>query len=196
MLQRYNAHATFFVSGFSNLDSNQISELLTLQEEGQEIGFHGTHHIDAAPYLLNHSIQEYIDYEITPDLTVMRNSGLNPVGFAYPGGSEDPALSQALHGIFTHVRGINHGSMYYEYGSNPAVIYAQGIDDITYGQSMDDIYNYLAEAKRQDTIVVFYAHVPVETVTGNYMVSHERLENILKYVSDNNMQFYTISELN
>ena len=50
-------------------------------------------------------VQEYLDYEIIPGLTHMRNAGLNPVDFAYPGGSDDPAATQALQAYFGHIRG-------------------------------------------------------------------------------------------
>jgi PKD repeat protein len=198
MLQQYNAHVTFFVTGFGNLDPYQIEQLRTLQADGNEIGFHGTHHIDAAPYLLNHTVQEYIDYEITPDLTLMRNSGFNAVDFAYPGGSDAPAATHALEAQFGHIRDTYYAwddSVYYPYGSNQPFIWGIGIDDSTYGNSMNDIYEGLERAKQDDTILITYAHVPVRNVSGYYMISYERLENILRYVSDNNMKFYTVSEL-
>ena len=197
MLQQYNAHVTFFVTKFGNLDENQINKLRMLQEDGHEIAFHGVNHLDANEYLENHTIQEYLDDEIIPGINEMQAYGFNPVDFSLPhgAGTDNIVLTNALQQYFNHIRGTDHGPIYYEYGSDTLVIYAQGIDDSTYGQSMDDIYNLISIAEQQDTIVIFYAHVPVQTVTGNYMISYDRLENILNYTSDSNMKFYTISEL-
>jgi PKD repeat protein len=198
MLQQYNAHVTFFVSQYQNLEPYQIDELKALQADGHEIGFHGVNHVEADTYLSqNHTVQEYIDNEVIPGINLMRADGFNTVDFALPGGSgsENIELTNSLQQYFTHIRGINHGSIYYEYGSNTPVIFAQGIDNLSYGQSMDDIYNYISTAKQQDAIVIFYAHVPVQTATADYMLSYDRLENILINGTENNMKFYTVSEL-
>jgi len=198
LLQQYNAHVTFFVNGFGNLDEEQIDKLRTLQADGHEIAFHGMNHEDAAIYLETHSIQQYLDYEIIPGVNLMKNAGLTPVDFAYPYGSENGPLTTALQAYFSHVRGTHssiNDPIFYEYGSNQLLIQGVGIDDQTYGVTMNEIYEGISTAKQEDKILIFYAHVPLQTVTGDYMISYGRLENILKNVSENNMKFYTVSEL-
>ena len=64
IFQRYDAHATFYVSQYDGLDEDQIDKLRTLQADGHEIAFHGRYHTDAAAYLETHTIQQYLDYEI------------------------------------------------------------------------------------------------------------------------------------
>ncbi len=120
LLQQYNAHATFFVSQPGNLDGSQLDKLRTLQADGHEIGYHGYAHLDAAAYIQTHSIQQYIDNEITPGVSLMQNAGLNPAHFAYPYGSESGPLTSALAAYFGHVRGTHstvYSPLYYEYGS-------------------------------------------------------------------------------
>lgn len=67
---------------------------------------------------------------------------------------------------------------------------------MTYGNSLDDIKNGIIRAKQEDTIVIFYAHTPVETNPQLYQMTYDRLEKILINVSENKMTFYKISEIN
>jgi PKD repeat protein len=198
MLQQYNAHATFFVSNFGSLDEDQIEMLRTLQADGHEIGFHGLYHTEARTYLQNHTVQQYLDYDIIPGLNQMRAAGFDPVDFAYPGGSDTPAATQALEGYFGHVRDTYYGwdeTIYYSHDSNQAFIAGIGIDDRTYGNSINDIYNGISRTQEDNTVLITYGHEPVRNVTGDYQTSYDRLDKILKYASDNNVQFYTIREL-
>jgi PKD repeat protein len=197
VLKTYNANVTFFVSNYATLGESEIGMLRTLQADGHEIGYHGYGHLDASIYLENHTISEYMSNEIINGVTLMQTDGFNPVDFSLPNGHGDDnsSLINALEQHFIHIRGTNGGSMYYQYGSNTPVIYAQGIDDITYGQSMDDIYNYISTAKENDEIVIFYCHDPVPSDPQDYQISYSRLQNILANASQNNMKFYTVSEL-
>jgi PKD repeat protein len=193
----YNAHVTFCVSQYEGLDEDQIDKLRLLQADGHEIAYHGLHHTDAAAYLENHTIQQYLDYEIIPGINLMQADGFNPVDFSYPFGSgyDNDALAVALQQYFVHLRDTSHGSVYYEYGSGTPMIHAQGIDDTTYGQSMDDLYNYISTAKADDEIVIFYCHEPVPGNPGSYQISYDRLDKVLKNVSENNLKTFTLSEI-
>jgi PKD repeat protein len=201
LLQKYNAHATFFVAGFGNLDESQIEELRTLQADGNEIAFHGTHHTEAASYLQNHTVQQYLDYEIIPGLNLMKNAGFNPVDYAWPGGADAPAAVPALEGYFGHLRDTYYDwddSIYYTEGSHQPLIVGIGIDDITYDQSMNinNIYNGISTAKNEDKILILYGHKPVTNVTALYETSYDRIDKILHYASANNMKTFTVSEIN
>jgi PKD repeat protein len=197
ILKNNSANATFFVSNYATLENSDVSMLRTLQADGNEIGYHGYSHLDASTYLENHTISEYMSNEIINGISLMQAGGFDPVDFALPNGhgSDNSNLTNALQQYFIHIRGTSGDSIYYQYGSNTPVIYAQGIDDITYGQSMDDIYNYISTAKENDEIVIFYCHDPVPSDPQDYQISYSRLQNITAFVSQNNMKFYTVSEL-
>jgi hypothetical protein len=122
---------------------------------------------------------------------------LNPVDFANPFGSNDPAANQALLGYFGHVRDTHsdwEDHIYYTYSSNTSFISGKGIDT-SYGDSDDTINASISKARTEDKILILYGHRPVESSTGDYQMSYDRLEKILQYVSDNNMKTYTIAEL-
>jgi PKD repeat protein len=197
LLNNYTANATFFVSNYGTLDESEKDMLRELQSDGHEIGYHGFAHLDASIYLENHTINEYMSNEIINGITLMERDGFNPVDFSLPNGHGDDnsSLTNALQQNFTHIRSTDRGPIYYQYGSNTTVIYAQGIDDTTYGQSMNDIYNEISTAKENDEIVIFYCHDPVPSNPQEYQISYTRLQNILANASQNNMKFYTISEL-
>ena len=205
LLKKYNAHATFYVSSFGGRSEDEINMLKTMKENGHEIAFHGAHHTDVNEYLSDHSIEEYLNYEIIPGIDLMKNAGLDPVDFAYPYGSENDDVTAVLETYFIHIRGTAyHGSgklkdvdsVFYQYGSNEAHIYGIGIDDITYGNSLDDIYEGILRAKNEEKILIFYAHTPVVSNPQSYQISHDRLEKILINASENDMKFYKISEIN
>jgi hypothetical protein len=129
----------------------------------------------------------------------MESYGFNPVDFAFPYGSDDPAATQAMEPYFGHMRDTYYDwddTIYYEYGSNTPYIAGIGIDDNTYGNSMTDIYYGIDKAKTDDRILIFYCHEPVPNNPGEYQTSYGRLESILNYVSVNNMKTYTIEEIN
>jgi PKD repeat protein len=206
LLEEYDAHVTFFVSSFGGLSESQINTLTLFNENGHEIAFHGAHHTDAQEYLSSHSIDEYLNYEIIPGIALMQNAGFNPVDFAYPYGSEDEALTEVLQGYFLHIRGTDYretgiplkdvDSVFYQYGSNQPFINGIGIDDVSYGNSLDDIYAGILRAKEEEKILIFYTHTPVVSNPQVYQITHDRLEKILKNVTENNLNFYKISEIN
>jgi PKD repeat protein len=197
ILNRNNAHATFFVSQYEGLDQAQINKLKTLKADGNEIAFHGMYHTDVVEYLNTHSVQQYLDYEIIPGINLMKNDGLTPVDFAYPYGSDDPAATLALEAYFDHTRDTYYdwdNTIYYRYGSNQAFISGIGMDE-SYGHSTTEIHNGILKAKTDDRILIFYGHEPVPSNPQEYQTSYARLEDTLKYVSDNNLKTFTISEI-
>jgi PKD repeat protein len=201
ILQRYNAHVTFFVSDLSSLDQSDINELKLLQSDGNEIAFHGYNHEDQEEYLQNHTLNDYMNNEIIRGVNLMKSWGLNPVDFAYPYGHDDPATTQALEGYFGHMRDTSYDwedpLIYYQYGSNQPFISGMGIDDITYNQSLDinNIYTGISQAKTDHKILIFYGHKTVVSNPAEYETSFDRLEKILQYASNNSMKTYTISEI-
>jgi peptidoglycan/xylan/chitin deacetylase (PgdA/CDA1 family) len=195
LFKKYDAHVTFFVSEFANRNESQINKLKQLQSDGHEIAFHGTQHRNAADYLKNHSVNEYINDEIIPGVNMMRKQGLNPVDFSYPYGVRNDSLTEPLKSYFLHTRGIHSGQIFYQQGSNTTHLFAGQIDDSPLIMTLNDIYDNISRAKQENKIVVFYAHQTVPSTSVFYHITYDRLEKILINVSENKMKFYTISEL-
>jgi len=199
ILKKYHVNATFYVAHFNSLNASQINKLRILQDQGNEIAFHGLEHRDAVEYLKDNSIDAYLNDEIISGLDLMKKAGFNPVDFSYPSGHGNNTLTERLRKYFLHIRltaSLKNGDgFYYEYGSNKTEIYGIGIDDITYDYTLDDIFKSISKAKENNKIIIFYAHIPVQNNPQMYQLSADRLEKILINASENNMKFYKISEL-
>jgi phosphohistidine phosphatase SixA len=70
------------------------------------------------------------------------------------------------------------------------------MDDITYGFTINDIYNGISKAKTENKILILYGHDPVVSNPGMYQTSHDQLEKIIAKGKENNMTFYRISDIN
>jgi peptidoglycan/xylan/chitin deacetylase (PgdA/CDA1 family) len=198
IFQQYNAHVTFFVSNFYELDQTQIDKLKVLQADGHEIAFHGYNHEDVVAYLQSHTLNEYMNNEIISGINLMKSNGFNPVDFAFPYGSDDPRATAAMTPYFLHMRDTYYdwdNTIFYQYGSNASVISGIGIDDNTYGNSLTDIYAGIAKAKTDNRILIFYCHEPVASNPGEYQTSYDRIDKILANVKNNNMTFYRVADI-
>ena len=106
LLASYQVHVTFFVSGFLEFTDAGRAQLRQLADDGHDIEYHSTHHLDAAQFIADHGMADYIASEITPALDAMRAAGYGPQVFAYPGGGRSPESDAALRPYFEHLRGI------------------------------------------------------------------------------------------
>ena len=155
LLQQYSARATFFVSHFLSLSAEQVQQLRELKAAGNEIGFHGVNHIHAVMYLnAGHTITEYLNAEIFPGITAMRNAGLFPTSFAYPYGENNLILNSVLLHHFDYIRDTSYTSgstqiadlnaCYYS-GGNQRSLAGIGIDT-NYGHPLSEIYTGMDRA--------------------------------------------------
>lgn len=93
LLLQYNATVTFFVSHFDSLSPLDIQHLKELNENCNEIGYHGYNHIHAVQCLNEgHTVAEYLSTEIFPGVNAMRNQDPFPASFAYPYGENNAGL--------------------------------------------------------------------------------------------------------
>ncbi|HEU4729145.1 MAG TPA: polysaccharide deacetylase family protein [Kofleriaceae bacterium] len=106
LLASYHARVTFFVSGFLELSDAERAELRQLADDGHDIEYHSTHHLDAATYAADHGVDGYLADEIVPGLDAMQAAGYPIRVFAYPFGARNESLDDALAPYFTHLRAI------------------------------------------------------------------------------------------
>jgi hypothetical protein len=193
--------ATFCITKFPELSEARRQGIVTLKNNGNEIAFHGTHHVRAAWYIRDHSVQEYIDYEITPGLEMMRSYGLNPTSFAYPGGVRDAISDSVLFNFFSLLRattfnsGIPENQNCYTTLEGSPLVYALGIDNHYKHMHLDYIYELLSYANSNNKIIIFYGHRILDDDTTAYVTSYHTLNFITDFVERNKMKYYTLSEL-
>lgn len=198
-LKKYSWKGTFFVSKINTLKQHQIQKLLELQKEGHEIAGHGLNHYNAADFTRVHTIREYMHQEINPMLDLMNFYGLKVTSFAYPYGGRTKKLDAALLKKFKIIRGrafceevANKQGCYY---NNSNLVFSFSIDDSHNHFNLPHLLGLLDYAKKNNKILILNSHKTVKKVTGDYQTKNETLAFICQYVKRNNMQFYTLSDL-
>jgi len=199
VFREYDWKATYFISRFDRLSEEQIDKLHRLKNEGHEIAAHGLHHIRATEYITENGMQAYLDYEINPMLELMHENNLYPTSFAYPYGTRNAATDSLLIDHFTILRGTSSGNpnldslrAFYN-GSN--VVWGLGIDSHRADYSIDYLISVLGYAKQHNKIVILYGHETVPEYTDRNQTEYKTLFAILDYIQNNDMRFYTMSEL-
>ncbi|HEY0480632.1 MAG TPA: polysaccharide deacetylase family protein [Kofleriaceae bacterium] len=107
MLAKYHVHVTFFVTFFLGLTDVQRAQLRQLADDGNDIEYHSTGHLDAAKFSIEHDIATYLATDIVPALDAMRAEGYATRTFAYPYGSRTLATDEALRPYFDHLRAVD-----------------------------------------------------------------------------------------
>lgn len=199
LLKKYNWKATFFISQFNTLTNVELRKLQSLKNQGNEIGGHGWIHLKAAPFEKHHGETDYLDKEILPMLKTMNEKSLAVHSFAYPYGSRSAVTDTILLKEFNIIRGTTYGkeapSKQRCYFNNSRVLFGLGIDNSYAQYSIPYFISLLKYAKENNKIVIFYAHKPVYKARRKYETEYKTLTEICKYVKENNMKFYTVSDL-
>jgi hypothetical protein len=107
LFQKYNAHASFFVTRYFEFTDAQRAELHQLYEDGHSIEAHGVNHAYAVGYVQQHGLDDFIANEVVPSITVLQNDGFTPVAYAHPGGSHDREIDDAILEHIQIVRSIS-----------------------------------------------------------------------------------------
>jgi membrane protease subunit (stomatin/prohibitin family) len=198
-LRHYSWKATFCVSKINTLDASQIDKLLKLQNQGHEIAGHSFNHLDAKKFVAQNGIREYINTEINPMLDLMQFYSLKVTSFAYPFGFRNTTLDEGLSNKFKVLRATTYGAVgpFYQncYFNNKQLVFGIGIDTNHPKFSIPYLIKLLDYAKRKHKILILFGHKPVKNVTADYQTKIETLNIICDYVKRNDMNFYTLSEL-
>lgn len=198
-LEKYSWKGTFFVCRINTLDQSEIEKLLEMQKQGHEIAGHTYTHINAIPFLTNHSIDEYINQEIDPMLHLMQFYGLDVSTFAFPYGGRTKKLDVALLKKFKIIRGRafceeNAGKQGCYY-SNSNLVFSFSIDYTHNHFNIPHLLKLLEYAKKNNKILLLNSHKTVDKISGDYQTKNATLEFICKYIKNNNLNFYTLSDL-
>lgn len=199
ILKEYQWRATFFVTKFNQLSTERITKLQEFKNYGHEIGGHGLNHLNAPQLMSASGASGYLEQEVYPMVNLMDNAGLHTTSFAYPFGARSTATDEVLLNEFQILSGTTYGraeplyqNCYYT-GRN--VVYGLGLDNSYPHFNVPYFISLLQYAKENNKIVVFYAHRTVQTAQNDYETEYNTLIQICRYIKDNNMKFYTMSEL-
>lgn len=199
ILQSYNWKATFFVSKFDQLSVAKIQKLKNLKSYGHEIGAHGINHLNVPTFIAANGTSDYLDQEIYPLLHLMNSNDLAPTSFSYPYGSRNASTDNLLLKKFQIIRGTTYSNANPDlqncYYANNRLVVGLGIDKNYSHATIQYFLSLLEFAKKNNKIVIFYAHKPVLNFQNKYETEYRILRDICSYVKNNNMKFYKMSEL-
>ncbi|MCF7832509.1 MAG: polysaccharide deacetylase family protein [Candidatus Marinimicrobia bacterium] len=199
LLNKYEWKVTFCVSLIGTRSESDIERMHKLQDAGHEIAGHGYIHVYSTLYTATHGIEKYIEDEITPMMDFFEAESLCVRSYSYPYGSRSNYIDNELLNYFDILRATSNEFRKPEksrcYFNNSRLVYACGLDDHFDHSSEEYFLDLITYAHEEGKIILFYTHKPVETVTGEYQVSFNTLNIICKYAYDNEMTFYTMSDL-
>jgi len=195
LFDSFGVRATFYISQYHKLSTEQKNKMRKMQSHGHEIAFHTSNHYNMVNYLDNFQIRDLIEREIYEDLRKMNHEGFYPRTFAYPYGSHNDYLDKELCKIFKSVRALNGTNNYaksFTRGLNNKVLYAIGIDNKR--PRLDKIEFLIEEAYHNSNCLILVGH-NIEKPDAAFQVSLEKLKAILQKAKALNMRFYTVSEI-
>ncbi len=214
VFEKYNAKVTFFVTCSDSLTPREVNLLKQLQNDGHEIGYHGTVHSRSTELIAAFGPQGYKEQELSPGLSYMENAGFKPTSYAHPGGNHNPQVDSVLFSMgFKILRdvaisrrkvfGIPIYTMaprimpwiYYSFDNTPLVDAL--LIDTDSGLTMKEMKDAIATAKNNRTTLMLFGHEPLnhKPINGEYGFDIQFLESILKEAKHQGLNFYTMSEL-
>jgi len=197
LLDSLGVKATFYISKYNRFTEAQKKKLTVIQNHGHEIAFHSTNHYNMEEYVYKqkHTIDDLMRCEVEAGLKLMNKDGFYPTTFAYPFGAHNGVFDKVLMRYFKSVRALN-GTQDFSKSvvptTNNDVLYGLGIDKSS-KRSDADIISVLQSAKNNNTCAIFVAH-DINT-SGIYSVTKERLLKIFAFVKNNNLKYYSASEI-
>ncbi len=206
LLDSNKVKASFFITLVYKLSKEELELLRKFQNDGHEIGCHGLNHIDAINYLTNHTIQEYLDIEIIPSMNILKDNGLNISTFAYPYGKNCDSLDTEMLKTFTALRDVAEeqrkpleknvediDEIFYKFDGKQ-LITGLGID-INFKITLEMIEACFQRAVKNNEVIVFYCHKPIEKSNASYQIEYNYLRGIFNLAKKYNLTNYTLSEL-
>ncbi len=179
LFKSYNAHATFFFSG--KIGEAQIECMKKLQTAGHSIGLHGQHHANAPEYIKKHGAEEYLKFDIYPQLSALKKARVVTKNFAFPNNRYDEASVILLQKYFSKFRAGTGASLMrpqedtYEKGffstselPNKIVLGGFGVGKY-YKTTKENFLMALEKASRENKVIVIFSHSIKPNASGVHM---------------------------
>lgn len=205
LYEKYQWKATFCING-SPVSSvkNMMDNVFQLMKYGHEISNHSVNHIDWVTYLNTHTINELYNTEIAPQSTILNKYykiNTKTVAMWQRSARDEALFNLIISNGFTYVRPyftgipLSMSDVCYDGSSqynNSISLDTTNFPDTEAGYNL--LESYIEYARDNNVILVITGHSIGDT-NDFFTVSQERIDRICKYVYDNNMRFYGLSEL-
>jgi peptidoglycan-N-acetylglucosamine deacetylase len=213
LIKKYNVKATFYITQPDSLSDEEVNMLHKLQKDGHEIGCHGAMHVRSMYYIWEHSLDEYMENEVSHALETMKKQGFSPKTFAHPGGSQMWYSDRELLNYFSLLRDVSlknrnlwgyeytrkvedMDEIYYQHDNNQKVNAL--LIDVGTKLTIEDIQKGLKRAKNEGSAMMIFGHKPLNGNTqkdGEYGFDIHFLEEILAESAKLNLRYYRMDEL-
>ncbi len=197
LFEKYNAHATFFISGV--IDGTALSAMTELKKAGHTIGLHTVHHADALQYFEQNGSQAYYENEILPQLSECVKAELFPRAFGYPNNRRSGQTDEFLNKYFVRfragVKDANEKEGFIPISSlgESTVMHGYGIGE-NYRTDEAELLQKLRYAAQTNTCVTFYSH-NIAPNAGGINMPTELLELCLRECRKNGTLVMGFDEL-
>ena len=185
LLDEYGAKVTFFINA-----GEPTEFCYKALERGHEIGFHTIGHVE-----LTSATEEEIWAEAIAPIEAFQAGGIELTSFAYPYGAYNAELNELLLQHYNIVRGGFYFELTPKENLKNGYVEAKPIDNECFTSELQFrwvINKMLYQARfNEGTVVSLYSH-GVEW--GDWCISPERLEYVLKKAKALNLEFYTYNE--
>ena len=202
MFLKYHIKPTFFVSYFSELDSDEINKLKILEQDGAEIGCHTFTHGGIERDYGNDTarINEYIHDQIIPARDAMIAAGFHPKSFAHPYGETEKSFDTALRDYFPYLRGLTeaHGRLiqqddiFLKKGNPYNMLFATTIDNGY--RDLEQIREAMIRARQRGEVISLYGHYIRNDYNTAYVVPPDELNKILEMANEIGLKSYSYKE--
>ena len=189
LFDKYDANVTFFINSFDITEPTDFCYKAV--ERGHEIGFHTKYHnslVDAD--------EEEIYQEAIEPIELFRNAGFPLTTFAYPYGDYTDPLNQQLLQYYKVLRGGWHYQLNSKENLKSGLVEARCLDNANFESDLRfklSVNKMLYETRWQEgTVVALYSH---SIENGEWCITPERLEYVLKRAKQLGLEFYTFEEL-
>ena len=197
IFKKYDAHATFLISGL--IDQDRIAVMKALQSAGHTVGLHGRNHLSASKLPEGWTAQMYFEKQVKPQLDVCKANNIKVVAFAYPNNQHNEASDKELYKYFSYLRaggwGREYKPIYYPLNALPEkmILGGGGIGEY-YKTDIAVIKKQLEEAHKSNSLVVYFSH-NIFPGAGHIHMPSELLEELLAYARKLNMHIVGAAEL-
>lgn len=186
LFDKYDANVTFFINSLVPTDFCYKAEA-----RGHEIGFHTRFHVD-----LTDTTDEEIYQNAIEPIEYFRSNGVPLTTFAYPYGNYNDSLNELLLQHYKVLRGGWHYELNAKEDLKSGLVEARCIDNANFDSELRFkliINKMLYEARwKEGTVVALYSH-GIED--GEWCITPERLEYLLKRAKQLDLEFYTFQDL-
>lgn len=195
IFEKYNAYASFFVSG--EIDDFALSAIKEIHKAGHTIGLHSRNHSDAPEYFEKYGAEAYFINEIEQELQKLADNGITVKSFGYPNNKRTKDTDLYLSKYFNRFRAGNSQTdeKYIPVAALENTYVMQGFGIGEYYQTTErNFMDKILFAAKNNLCATFFSHNIAENANHIHMPT-ELLKKCLATAQKEGMQVLGFDQL-